>query len=62
MQRKEKETGIADFSIVDTILDIQGLAICPFRCFLAVPASKHHNHIINLTTDHIGKVVKQTVT
>lgn len=40
MQRKEKDIGIADFadfSIVVTISDIQGLAICLFRCFLAVP-------------------------
>lgn len=37
MQRKEKDIGIADFSIVVTILGIQGLAICLFRCFLAVP-------------------------
>ena len=36
----EKDIGIADFadfSIVVTISDIQGLAICLFRCFLAVP-------------------------
>lgn len=38
MQRKEKDIGVADFSIVVTIPDIQGLAICLFRCFLAVPA------------------------
>lgn len=37
MQRKEKDIGIADFSIVVTILDFQGVAICLFRLFLAVP-------------------------